>query len=421
MAKIQGAMRRFRTLAHYASQYGLPAAVSLVKQRLTRSKGHIPFLKHDLIGFYEFVTLPAAARTENLVVPSDKVINWFIPPFGKGSGGHLNIFRFISNLEQLGFTCRIIIVGEPKPESAATAKKNIDEWFFPLKAEVYVGSSKAPPACFSIATEWRTAYWVRHFAPTLHRCYFVQDFEPWFYPMGSEAIFAEETYRFGFIGITAGGWLETKLRTEYGMETHAVGFSYDRHLYSMQPKSAGSGRKRVFFYARPPTPRRAFELGLLVLQEVCRRHSDVEVVFAGWDVSNYAIPFPHVNAGLLDIDALPKLYNSCDAALVLSLSNLSLLPLELMACGTPVISNRAPWTEWLLNECNAKLAQPTVADLADAVCAVINDECESNRIRQGGFATVAKTNWQLEAEKMAGILGGIGEKTTDSHAERNMI
>lgn len=412
MLKIQSAMQRFRTLAHYARQYGLPAALSLVKQRLISSKGRIPFLKHDLIAFYEFVALPAAAGDHALTVQSDDVINWFIPPFGKGSGGHLNIFRFIFNLEQLGFNCRIIIVGEPVPESAVTARKNISEWFFPLKAEVFIGLEKAPPACFSVATEWRTAYWVRHFEHTLHRCYFVQDFEPWFYPMGSEAIFAEETYNFGFVGITAGGWLEKKLRTDYGMETHAVGFSYDRHLYSSQERNRNSAKKRIFFYARPPTPRRAFELGLLVLREVCRRQNNVEVVFAGWDVSNYAVPFPHVNAGLLDLEDLPKLYGSCDVALVLSLSNLSLLPLELMACGTPVVSNRAPWTEWLLNDGNAKLAKPLVADLADALCEVINHQHEADRLRQGGFATVAKTDWQTEASTMAEILRRIRKDKT---------
>jgi glycosyltransferase involved in cell wall biosynthesis len=164
---------------------------------------------------------------------------------------------------------------------------------------------------------------------------------------------------------------------------------------------------RVFFYARPPTPRRAFELGLLVLEEVVRRVRDVEVVFAGWDISDYSVPFKHSDAGLLSLNELPDLYSQCDVALVLSLSNLSLLPLELMACGTPVVSNQSPSTEWLLNKNNARLAPTTVDDLADAVCAVLNDPTEANRLREGGFATVAATDWHSEARKMADILRGL--------------
>ena len=39
-------------------------------------------------------------------------LNWIIPPFGKGSGGHLNIFRYIKYLEQLGYFNRIYIFGQ---------------------------------------------------------------------------------------------------------------------------------------------------------------------------------------------------------------------------------------------------------------------------------------------------------------------
>jgi hypothetical protein len=66
-----------------------------------------------------------------------KSINWFIPPVGKGSGGHLNIFRFIRNLENLGYQNRIIIVGIPQTKSAAIAKKN-NHAVFVIKAMVFV-------------------------------------------------------------------------------------------------------------------------------------------------------------------------------------------------------------------------------------------------------------------------------------------
>ena len=49
--------------------------------------------------------------------------------------------------------------------------------------------------------------------------------------MGSKYIFAEETYRFNFIGITAGDWLKEKLEKEYGMISTAFKFSYDKELH----------------------------------------------------------------------------------------------------------------------------------------------------------------------------------------------
>lgn len=339
-------------------------------------------------------------------------INWFIPPVGKGSGGHLNILRFIKNLEDLGYTNRIVIVGQPSPPSAAVAKRDIEKWFFPLKASVHLGADDATPAAyFAMATSWQTAYYVRRFQSCKQRCYFVQDYEPWFYPAGSNAMLAEATYRFGFATFTAGDWLAQKLHKEHGARTRSIGFSYDRDLYRPMPElRGGDGFHRVMFYARPPTPRRAFELGILVLRDVAKRVPQMRVVLAGWDVRGYDIPFPCEYAGLVEIDKLPALYARCDAALVLSCSNLSLLPLELMACGVPVISNRAPYTQWLLNDENAKLADPNIQSLVDAVVEVLETPAVAQRIQHAGTAFAEATSWEREAARMAEGLAELAGK-----------
>jgi O-antigen biosynthesis protein len=367
------------------------------------------FSKIKIVDFYSFVLneeIGSASLAAN--IPA-KTINWIIPPFGFGSGGHLNIFRFIYFLEKEGFDCRVIIVGEPQPLNSKLAREQISTWFFKLQATVFIGIETAPPAHISVATSWQTAYAVKRFQSTNHRCYFVQDFEPSFYAAGSEYAWAEETYKFGFLGITAGTWLKNKLNTEYGMVCHSFGFSYDRDLYEPLPKK-DPAIKRIFFYARPPTQRRAFELGMLVLDEVVRRLPEVKVVFAGWDVSAYEINYEHLNAGVVSVDKLPDLYSQCDAALVLSFTNLSLLPLEIMACGTPVVSNLAPCTEWLLNDQNCLLAKPTVEALADALCSVISDPKEQIRLRSAGLATAHSTSWEAETARVGLILTSLSQR-----------
>lgn len=385
----------------FVREHGVFKLMRVAHQKFRKSG--TSFLKSDPLDSYSFVTLPDRPAGLTIDQVEANTINWVIPPFGIGSGGHLNIFRFAANLEMLGFSCRIVIVGEPKPESAKFAKEQIAKHFFSITGTVVIGMENASPAEFTIATGWQTAYYVRNFEHTCQKCYFIQDYEPWFYAVGSESVFAEETYRFGFLGITAGSWLATKLADEFGMKTSAVGFSYDHSLYRQGIRNADC-KKRIFFYARPPTQRRAFELGLLVLAEVARRLDNTEVVFAGWDVSGYVIPFRHVNAGLLAIEQLAEIYQQCDVALVISLSNVSLLPLELMACGTPVVSNDGPWVKWLLNENNSLLARPTVDALTNAICEVINNPELANRLRRGGYATLETTTWENEANRMSEIL-----------------
>ncbi|UZN50269.1 glycosyltransferase family 4 protein [Cupriavidus cauae] len=399
---------RLKTAVRYGRSYGVGALARLVKHKvLSRIERQGTPSKIDVLSFYSFVRQPVAAPISKPLGVAKNTVNWVIPPFGIGSGGHLNIFRFVRNLEELGYDCRIVIVGDPTPTSADFVAAQINKHFFPLKAQVYIGMENVPAAHISIATAWQTAYYVRAFPHTNYRCYFVQDFEPSFYAAGSESALAEESYRFGFVGLTAGGWLAEKLAREYGMTTHAIGFSYDRELYKPLPRRRPECR-HVFFYARPPTQRRAFELGLLVLDEVVKRLPDVKVIFAGWDVSSYAIPFEHLNAGLVPVPELADLYSQCDAALVLSFSNLSLLPLELMACGTPVISNTGPWVEWMLNPENARLAPPTVDRLAAALVDVLQSPTERKRLREAGLRTVAATDWRKEAIRVAEVLKELG-------------
>jgi O-antigen biosynthesis protein len=405
-------LNKVKVSLNYAKTHGVVAMLLKALIKLTSERG-----SYSLgIGKFEELIGPSFGRAIGADTLDKKSINWFIPPVGKGSGGHLNIFRFMRNLEDLGYKNRIVIVGEPQPKSAEVAKQNIHSWFFPLKGDVHIyDGSEIPPAFFAMATEWRTAYFVKRYLSCRYKCYFVQDFEPWFYPAGTESTFAENTYRFGFYGFTAGTWLATKLSEDYGMSTIPLGFSFDRDLYTLNDSQKTVRRtldapQKVFFYARPPTPRRAFELGILVLHEITRKMPNVSIVLAGWDMSSYQVPFNYENAGLVDIDQLARLYRQCDVALVLSFSNVSLLPLELMACGVPVVSNKAPYTEWLLNNENSVLADPTVESLAQAVLSVLKDTNLASRLRQGGLVSSSTTSWALEASKLANGLERIANK-----------
>jgi glycosyltransferase involved in cell wall biosynthesis len=387
----------------YARQNGLLAMLFQMKVKLLG--GHNPFARVSVIDNYAELfgdDFGSATYADKI---SANTINWFIPPVGRGSGGHLNIFRFIKNLEDLGYQSNIVIVGGPSTASVKFVKNNIEKWFFPLKAEVFNGVDNVPTSYFAMATSWQTAYYLKRFQSCYKKCYFVQDFEPWFYSSGTESILAENTYKFGFYGITAGGWLADKLQADYGMQTSPVGFSFEKELYKPMPEmKKNDERKRVFFYARPPTPRRAFELGLLALNEVSNELPDVQVVFAGWDLSEYIIPFPHQDEGLVDLDKLAELYGQCDVALVLSFSNASLLPLELMACRVPVVSNRAPYTEWLLDDRACMLAEPDINSLKNAIVEVLKDSELSERLKDSGQSLANQTSWQAEAKKFSDVL-----------------
>lgn len=371
--------------------------------------------KIDIYGFYDFIM-------DNEKIPLEKercikhkndalkTLNWIIPEIGVGSGGHINIFRFISHLENLGFHSRIYIHKPIQFKDNENLRAFVKEHFEILdpKVEVFYDVSLAEFAHATIATSWQTAYFVRNFDNCISKFYFVQDFEPYFFALGSEYAFAENTYKFGLRGITAGDWLKNKLREEYHMKTESFGFSYEHDLY--YPIEKRDKVKRIFFYARPVTPRRDFELGLLALKELCERIPEVEVFFAGWDVSNYEIPFKHKNAGILKLDELSDVYAQCDMCLIISNTNLSLLPLEVMASNSVAVCSKGENSTWLVNEKNSILVDYDPVNIADTLEYYLKNPKELEVIRKKGLEFARKTSWEKEAKKVRdALLKGIKE------------
>lgn len=376
---------------------------SLLHAFLMKSYGLIA-PKQDISAKFDFISHAPFGVLYSDSNPPCNTVNWFVPPIGYGSGGHLNIIRFIKLLESDGFESRIIVTNEFRAYDSKKISSQIAAWFAPVKAKVYLHPQEEIPAAhIAVATGWQTAYPVKNFLGSAHKFYFIQDYEPFFYPLGTEYFLAEDTYRFGFTGIALGSWLAATLHEQYGMRMHEIGFSYDEDLYMPQPASSSPGPKQLLFYARPETPRRAFDLGILALSAVKEHIPSVEIILVGGDLGRYRLPFSFKNYGRLPIAELPRLYSRCDAALVLSMTNLSLLPLEIMACGCPVISNCGPNVEWMLNETNCKLSPPTVSSLAEAIIAVISDEHERNRLIDNGLDYARSTSWQREADKVAKI------------------
>jgi hypothetical protein len=340
-------------------------------------------------------------------------INWILAGIAAAHGGLLNIFRTIQQLEVWGHENRVYVMGR-LPGGSALAKQRIQEWYFPIKAEVEVLSDKIKDSDALIATSWRTAYPVRGIGNTVQKFYFVQDVEYMFYAPGSLYEFARQTYQFGFQGITLGAWIAEVLRREFDMECSAFGFSYDRdHYASKGPRLLPAGKKRVLFYARPETERRGFELGILALSLVVKKmQEEVEVVLVGSPHQSLDLPFPAILPGVLGITELGALYRSCDVALVLSHTNLSMLPLELMACGCAVVSNEGPNVEWLLTGETIRLAKPDPKSLAEALLELLHaDELRFKKI-EAGLAFAQSTDWSKEIRRIESALLA---KQEDSH------
>lgn len=383
--------------------FGIKGLQKLQQTKTRHSK--VPTSKVRFISLVDRQSVMRADWSNNPYRPGSKkasapyIINWVMSP-PSGGGGHQNIFRFIEHLDGQGYKNNIYIYSTTDNMTLGQAKENVAAYCKAkdLTFTRYGKSMEQADAIF--ATGWETAYPVFNEKTDARKMYFVQDFEPYFYPMGTDYILAENTYRFGFYGITAGGWLSQKLTQEYGMRCDYYDFGAEPTLYHYNNKEE---RKEVFFYARPVTERRGFELGIMALQIFHERMPDYTINLAGWDVSDYDIPFPYANHKTMKLKELSDLYNRCATALVISLTNMSLLPLELLACGTIPVVNDGVNNRLVSNNKYISYTAASPAALAESMVAVVTRKDQLKYARDAA-KSVEKNGWDGSLIKFEEIL-----------------
>lgn len=348
----------------------------------------------------DYINRPYKVPPKKKVKDGKLKIAWVMSAISRGSGGQTTVCRFARFLQAQGHDITIYIYEGIEPQSLVDAKRLLKD-DFKLDARVKK-IAHYEEADALIATGWETAYPVFNINTKAHKFYFVQDFEPYFYGLGSLAVLAENTYKMGFYGITAGKWLKKKV-SEYGMKADHFEFGADVDMY--RPKGDIQKQKKICFYARPVTERRAFELGVIALEKFHKKHPEYTIEFVGWDVSGYDIPFPYVNRGILTHHELAALYHESVACLCLSLTNVSLLPLELLAAGCIPVMNEGENNSLVLGgrDTYVHYSPASPIQLAEALSQVVENK-DTNGYAKKASDSVASASWDRSYKKVEEIL-----------------
>lgn len=260
-------------------------------------------------------------------------IAWLIPSLLEGSGGHRTILQHANYLQQRGYRC-VLYIEDNGAISASSLRKTIRRMFGFEFEDVHLGWSKVRPADMVFATIWYSARFVRDLPFETIRCYFVQDFEAQFNPMGDAYLMAENSYRYGLHPITIGRWLTAMLGNRFRVESSYFDFCADLSVYHRLPHV--TREKAICFIYQPEKFRRCPELGIEALGIVKQYMPDVKIYLYG-SRSVGQVWFEHENIGLLSLEECNQLYNRCMVGLCISATNPSRIPFEMMAAGLPVV------------------------------------------------------------------------------------
>jgi glycosyltransferase involved in cell wall biosynthesis len=343
--------------------------------------------------------VPLSGRTPATDAPLR--IATIIPSFRRGSGGHMTIVNLMRELQALGHEITLWLEdceGRHIRESASVTRESFAEFFGwegpPLQTDLSGWSG----ADVVLATGWQTVARALLLPEVAARAYLVQDHEPDFYPASAERLFAEETYRQGLHCIAASKWLADLLRTRYGASASHFDLAVDHSIY--HPSKARRRDDLVVFYARAVTPRRAVPLGLLALAELARKRPDLEIALFGEDRPLQA-PFDHTNLGVLPAHELAAVYGRATIGMVFSLTNPSLIGLEMMACGLACVELASEsMSATFGNHGPLLLVEPRVQALCDAVEHLFASSAIRASVADAGIALTTRRTWARAGEQV---------------------
>jgi len=321
-------------------------------------------------------------------------------------GGMTSIVQLAREMTLAGHDVQIATVcPELKPERFNLPCQPL---VFPTRAELI---RLLPSSDIMIATYWTTA---ADYMPALRRrldavtAYFVQDYEPWFYPDSDveKQRRVAATYGMTEHRIVKSRWLGDLVRRRHGVDCHTIHLGLDLGVFRRRPRAALTGRRsRVIAMARPNEPHRGFKELVEVFGEISKRRSDVEFVVFGARAGELPnkLPFSYVDAGLIeDMQQVADVIGSCDVLIDPShFQGLGRPGLEAMACGTctvlPLIGGVTEYARDGENCLTVPPRQPVA--IVAAVLRLLDDSKLRERMIGAGLDTVQRFCHMDEAQR----------------------
>lgn len=260
-----------------------------------------------------------------------------------------------------------------------------------------------------MATNWASVYCARLLQG--YKIYFMQDFEPLFYPMNEEYILAKKTYSFGFHIISLGKWnakqIEDICNVTENVDT--IDFPYEPKEYTFKERDFSDYEKRKNFKIAVYTKSSGRRIPIIIqalLKNTCdelKKHDyKLDVYFYGL-LKGESVTVGK-NLGLLTKKELNELYRKVDFGMVASMTNISLVPYEMIAAGLPIIEFKDGSYESFLGDDTAILTSLDYHDLANQLLEMFKDSARIQNMQKRAMERISDLTWDNTCEQFLGIL-----------------
>ncbi|MDE7326544.1 MAG: glycosyltransferase family 1 protein [Lachnospiraceae bacterium] len=331
-------------------------------------------------------------------------------------GGQTSLLRLGTKLSEMGFEVGYAVYKpQDRREMERCAKSNLADFrgmLFTVKELDGMLSGKKRCADIVVASSWDTVSFAKKLPG--YKMYFVQDYEPYFYPFGERFLLARKTYEQGLHMVSLGAWNKRMIKRECHPVSpiDVIDFPYEAAEYPYRERDFLSYREKktlrlaVYLkYYGKRLPCIIPEL-LLQLKDLLAGEGITLLVEYFGEAKSFSAPGGK-NLGMLDKEGLRKLYDRADFGMVASLSNISLVPYEMLSAGLPVIEFEDGTFAEFFPEGSATLTGLSAQELCQKILALLQEPTQLSLQLKRAHNYMDGLGWEKSAAQFAGIIRGL--------------
>lgn len=333
-----------------------------------------------------------------------KTISIFMPKPRKYAGGITDILRLGTYMEEFGNKVKYVVFDNDKIDDCCEIASGMVNNF---KGE-FTTISEFEKTEVGIATNWQSAYLMKkHIDNIDYPVYFVQDFEPFFEPVGDIFFLAQKTYEFGFHMITLGSWVKLIIDKELpGRLVDSIDFPYEPKQYVSKRKQFDLKEEINICAYLKMDPRRSPFVAIKQLEYAQKQFKNINVNLnvSIFGLQKYLRVKGMKSLGKLDHKQLINLYSESDLGLVPSFTNFSLVPYEMISQGLPVIDFKYGTSGFFLGDGVFQI-DVNIDSLFDILNKIREDTSLIDNTLEIGKKRIIECTWKKFSVNFAKLIG----------------
>ncbi|MBV4438484.1 glycosyltransferase family 1 protein [Clostridium tyrobutyricum] len=344
----------------------------------------------------------------NQIIPNKiEKIYFIIPGMFKSSGGHTSILRLGTYLSGFGYEIYYIsYIDQDLNEMRNNAYSNLNNYRGTILDKSHLNNLKAD---IIIATLWESVYYIKNLNG--YKMYFVQDYEPYFYTYGEKFLLSQKTYELGLHMVTLGEWnkfMIEKYCNPIG-KMDFIEFPYEKSEYKQVERDFLQYKNKkeinLAVYVKFDEKRAPFIIQIMLKNLESNLSDDgikLNIYYFGANKNDKFLN--GTNLGKLNTEQLFNLYKKCDFGMVASLTNISLVPYEMIATNLPIIEFKEGTFKYFFNEKSAILTSFDYKELYNKIKYYLENPIKIVTMQKTALNYLNNLSWQKSSQQFKKIL-----------------